>query len=98
MRGRAVAAHARVRAEGRRTLEKVSGENRTREALPGSPRRAVITLARNSVSGRYSRATQPVGLNLVASNERLIYDVHKTNFGADMSPVRHAGTTGGSGN
>ena len=29
------------------------------------------------------------------SSERLIYDVHKTNFGAGMSHVRHAGSTGG---
>src|SRR5947209_14819539 len=29
------------------------------------------------------------------SSERLIYDVHKSNFGAGMSHVRHAGSTGG---
>src|SRR6266576_3425762 len=32
------------------------------------------------------------------SSERLIYDVHKTNFGASMSHVRHDGSTGGQGN
>src|SRR5438552_10113955 len=29
------------------------------------------------------------------SSERLIYEVHKSNFGAGMSHVRHAGSTGG---
>src|SRR2546428_1694783 len=29
------------------------------------------------------------------SSERLIYDVHKINFGAVISHVRHAGSTGG---
>ena len=29
------------------------------------------------------------------SSERSIYDIHKTDFGAGMSHVRHAGSTGG---
>jgi len=31
----------------------------------------------------------------VPTSERSIYDIHKTDFGAGMSHVRHAGSTGG---
>src|SRR5207245_6682452 len=39
--------------------------------------------------------TQRMELARRWSSERLIYDVHKINFGAGISHVRHAGSTGG---